>query len=85
MFTSAPPPPHRPDQWPTIVEVFDAIRGQRPDAYVTLLNDQVIAVPQGARPAIDEYGLRLRANQRTAIDRAKEVAFAACQRLAPRH
>ena len=59
LFTSAPPPPHDPTHWPTIVEVFDAIRSQRPDHVVTLLSDQVIAVPQRAKPAVDAYGARL--------------------------
>ncbi len=59
LFTSTPPPPHDPTHWPTIVEVFDAIRSQRPDHVVTLLSDQVIAVPQRAKPAIDAYGARL--------------------------
>ena len=60
MFTSAPPPPHRREQWPTLLEVFDAIRGRHPGHLVTLLNDQVVAVPLRARPAIDAYGARLR-------------------------
>jgi hypothetical protein len=61
LFTSAPPPPHNPTHWPTIVEVFDAIRSQRPGHVVTLLADQIIAVPQRAKPAVDAYGARLQA------------------------
>ena len=60
LFTAAPPPPHNTAQWPAIVEVFDAIRAQRPDHLVTLLADQVIAVPKRAQPAIDTYGARVR-------------------------
>lgn len=59
LFTSAPPPPHDPAQWPTIVEVFDAIRSQRPRHMVTLLSDQVIAVPLRAKSVIDSYGTRV--------------------------
>lgn len=59
LFTSAPPPPHRAEQWPTLMEVMDAMRARHPAHLVTLLNDQVIAVPQRGRPAIDAYGLRL--------------------------
>jgi hypothetical protein len=58
LFTSAPPPPHNPAQWPTITEVFDAIRLQRPDHFVTLLADQVIAVPKRARSVVDGYSAR---------------------------
>lgn len=60
MFTSAPPPPHSAEQWPTLLAVFDAIRGIHPGHLVTLLNDQIIAVPPRARPAVDAYGARIR-------------------------
>jgi hypothetical protein len=60
MFTSAPPPPHRAEQWPTLMEVVDAIRERHPDHLVTLLADQIVAVPSRARPALDDYGARLR-------------------------
>jgi hypothetical protein len=59
LFTSAPPLPHDPAQWPTLVEVFDAIRSQRPSHTVTLLSGQVIAVPLRARSVIDSYGARM--------------------------
>ncbi len=59
LFTSAPPPPHKVDQWPTILEVFDVIRERHPDHFVTILDDQVIAVPAAGKPAVDAYGLRL--------------------------
>jgi len=58
LFTSAPPPPHDPAQWPTITEVFDAIRSERPGHSVTLIDDQVLAVPRRAKPVIDAYGAR---------------------------
>jgi hypothetical protein len=59
LFTSAPPPPHDPAQWPAIVDVLDAIRSQRPEHLVTLLADQVIAVPPQAKATIDAYGARV--------------------------
>ena len=59
LFTSAPPPPHDPAQWPSIAQVFDAIRAYRPEHVVTLLSDQVIAVPRRAKVVIDAYGLRV--------------------------
>ncbi len=61
LFTSAPPPPHNPAQWPTVVEVFDAIRAHHPHHAVTLLFDQIIAVPPQAKPVINEYGTRMQA------------------------
>lgn len=60
LFTSAPPPPHNVEQWPTLLAIFDAIRRSHPEHLVTLLNDQVIAAPERARPAIDAYGARIR-------------------------
>jgi hypothetical protein len=59
LFTSAPPPPHRAEQWPTLIEVFDALRARHSDRVVTLLADQVVAVPGRAKPAIDVYGQRV--------------------------
>jgi hypothetical protein len=59
LFTSAPPPPHRADQWPTLIEVFDALRERNPDHLITLLADQVVAAPARAKPAIDGYGQRV--------------------------
>ncbi len=59
LFTSAPPPPHVPEQWPTFLEIVDTIRLARPDHLITLLADQVIAVPPAGKPALDAYGLRM--------------------------
>jgi hypothetical protein len=59
MFTSSPPPPHDASRWPTLVEVFDAIRAPRPEHVVTLLDDQIIAVPTRGKPVVDAYGQQL--------------------------
>ena len=67
LFTSAPPPPHDPTQWPSMIEVLEAIRSQRPDHLVTLLADQVIAVPPQGKPAIDTYGARLNGPHRVGV------------------
>jgi hypothetical protein len=64
LFTSAPPLPYDADQWPTLLDVFDAIREHRPHHIVTVLGGQVIAAPARARPAIDTYGLRLQPKRR---------------------
>jgi hypothetical protein len=56
-FLSAPPAPLDPAKWPTITEIFDAIREQRPEHTVTVLADQVLAAPVRAKPILDEYGL----------------------------
>jgi hypothetical protein len=59
LFMSAPPPPHNPEHWPSIVSVFDALRAAHPTHRVTVLDDQVWAVPGGAADLVDEYGWRL--------------------------
>jgi hypothetical protein len=61
LFAAPPPPPHDPAQWPTLIEVFDRLRALRPDSHVTMLDDQVIAVPPSARAVVDAYGQRLAA------------------------
>lgn len=59
LFASAPPPPHQPRQWPELIEIFDLLRELHPEHVVTMLADQVVAVPRRAKPALDAYGLRL--------------------------
>lgn len=56
LFASSPPPPHRPEQWPSLLEIIDAIRVVRPEHIITVVDDQIIAAPARARPAIDVYG-----------------------------
>lgn len=55
LLAAAPPPPHDPAQWPTLMDVFDALRSSYPEHHVTLVADQVIAVPRRAKPVIDDY------------------------------
>jgi hypothetical protein len=59
LFMAPPPPPHRAAEWPTIDELFEALRRQHPEHVITVAADQVIAVPARARPALDEYEERL--------------------------
>ena len=56
LFTASPPPPHDPAAWPTIVEVFDALRSARGGHHVTVLGDLVVAVPARARDLADRFG-----------------------------
>lgn len=46
-----PMPHHRPD-WPTFVEVLDALGRER---HVTILDDVIIAVPKDLRPVVDAW------------------------------
>lgn len=59
LFVAAPPAPLHPEQWPTLIDIFDAVRREHPEHMVTLVDDQVIAVPERAKPAIDAYAARV--------------------------
>jgi hypothetical protein len=59
LFMSPPPPPHRAEQWPTIDEVCDAVRAIHPNHLITVLDDQVIAAPARAKPALDAHAARV--------------------------
>jgi hypothetical protein len=56
LFAAAPPPPHKAEQWPTLMEVLDALRRARPGHHITVLEDQVIATPPELKPLIDAFG-----------------------------
>ncbi len=43
---------HRPEDWPTFVEVAQALG---PDRYVTSLDDVIVAVPSAMRPVVDAW------------------------------
>jgi hypothetical protein len=81
LFTSAPEAPMDPAKWPTLTEVFDALRAQRPEHLVTVLNDQIISYSPRVQPAIDAYGDRLRENSMTVVSRAKLAAFNVRERV----
>src|SRR5207248_7183528 len=54
-FTAAPPPPFEPEQWPTVVEVIEALRAVRPTNHVTVIHDLIISVPGVTKPVVDRY------------------------------
>jgi hypothetical protein len=55
LFIASPPPPHDPAQWPTLIEVFDALRAVRPGAHLTVVADAIIATPYEVKPQVDAY------------------------------
>lgn len=57
-FLAAPPPPYDPAHWPRLVDLIDALRIGYPSHHITLLNDQVVAVPAAAAPIVDLIGMR---------------------------
>jgi hypothetical protein len=55
LFLAPPPPPHEPDQWPTLTEVVSTLNsGDRP-LDVMLLYDTFVAVPRFARDHVRRY------------------------------
>lgn len=56
LFAASPPPPHDPEQWPTLLQVIDRLRARWPAHHITLLDDQLLAVPGRAKSPLDRYG-----------------------------
>lgn len=81
LYTSAPPPPHRAEQWPSLMEVSDAIRAEHRNHIVTVLGDQIIGFPPRAKPVIDEYGL---GRQRVRFSAVRSAASAGLARIGRR-
>jgi len=58
LFIAPPPPPHDPAQWPSLQQLTAALRAVKPDHHVAVLDDQIVALPQRARPALEAYEAR---------------------------
>jgi len=52
---SPPPLPHDPHQWPTIDAVCQSLLNVRPDFYITIVDDVIIAVPEISRQVVVSY------------------------------
>ncbi len=55
LFLSPPPPPHDSQQWPTLLELLEAIKAIDPTSFVVVYDDVLISVPAAARPLITDY------------------------------
>jgi len=55
-FLGPPIPPFRPEAWPTLREVLDAVPHHE-DRYVAVLEDVIVAGPPAARPIVERYWL----------------------------
>ena len=73
LFLARPLPPHNPDHWPTMPEIVDAIRFAKPGYYITIINDQIIGVPQQGASVLDEYGRDPAANALALRDAIRSV------------
>lgn len=55
LFMSPPPKPHLPNQWPTVVQVLDALRSRGRKPYIVVFSDVIIACPEWAEPLVSEW------------------------------
>jgi len=55
LFLAPPPPPHRPEQWPTFAEIKQAIALSRPDHVVLAAHDILVAVPTTAHDLVTAF------------------------------
>jgi hypothetical protein len=58
LFVESPPPPHKPEQWPSLDEIVAAIHAARPEHRVEVLHDIVVAVPPSAGDLVERFGQR---------------------------
>jgi hypothetical protein len=56
LFVAAPPPPHDPAHWPTLVEVIDALRSREERRHTTVIGDLIVDVPAAGKPLVDSFG-----------------------------
>lgn len=57
LFLAPPPPPHRPEHWPTFVEIREALATWQPDHVVLAAHDIVVAVPAAASDAVRSFAV----------------------------
>lgn len=55
LFLAPPPRPHRPEQWPNIVQVIEALTARLPERLVVVIGDVLVAVPPSCGPALTNY------------------------------
>jgi hypothetical protein len=55
LFLSPPPPPHDPQQWPTLLQVVGQISKLGATHELWIINDVMLFVPAAARSAVIEY------------------------------
>ena len=55
LFTQPPPPPHDVNAWPTFGDIHDVLNGRKPNPYVVIVDDVIIAAPMKQRDAVIAY------------------------------
>lgn len=54
LFLSPPPPPHKPDQWPSVDQIIRAAAAQYP-IFDTVVDDVILLAPNWARAAVANH------------------------------
>lgn len=54
MFLGPPPPPHKPEQWPRIDQIFATIREYLPEHLTSVQDDVIISAPGAVMKIVDE-------------------------------
>jgi hypothetical protein len=55
LFLAPPPPPHKPEQWPSYDELVDGIYAGHAAHHVEVVHDVVVAVPQRAADLVERF------------------------------
>jgi hypothetical protein len=55
LFLHAPPEPHDPDQWPSIVDIVHALDAWAEPPVIQIINDVIFAVPRALRGVLVEH------------------------------
>jgi hypothetical protein len=59
LFVASPQQPFDASQWPSLIEVLDALRTIHPGHHVTVAQDLVIGVPPRAKAVVDTFAWQL--------------------------
>lgn len=64
IFEHGPPPPRDPSRWPSLPELISLIHRIHPHHYVTVVDDQVVAVPPRGRRIVEAWEQSVRTGKR---------------------
>lgn len=64
LFEEPPPPPRNPERWPALPVLVELIHGRYPEHLVTVVADQVIAVPPQGRPVVEAWNRTISTGRR---------------------
>jgi len=54
-FLAPPPLPHKRDEWPDITQIVDTLQHHKPEPYILILEDVIVAVPKKLQNFVENY------------------------------